>query len=189
MKVPGLEQSNFDGIAEVWFSDLPSALGLSEDPDYLNGAALDDPNFIDINHVTVVYAEEVVPGAGAEIPGGGAVKVLEFIRRSAEASTEEFADRWPSLAQAAATRLKAEHQVVTLSVANSIGGSSPSQSDPRFASGLEETFSGVNEMWWADAAAFREAVEDADAWSEARPSRLVDQRASVGMSAADTRVT
>jgi uncharacterized protein (TIGR02118 family) len=188
MKVPGLQDADFDGVAEVWFADLESALGLSEDPDYLNGAALDDPNFIDVDQVDVAYTDEIDPSASVEVPGGDAIKVLEFIKRSPDVSLQEFSERWPDKARDAARALGATHQVITLSLAGAIPAEANSPSDVRFANSLNETYAGVSEMWWEDAAAFRAAAEALDPWRTARPIDLVDEAGSLGMTASDFRV-
>ena len=46
-KLDGLPEPPYDGIAEVWFDDAAAAASMGEDPNYVDHAHADEPNFID----------------------------------------------------------------------------------------------------------------------------------------------
>jgi uncharacterized protein (TIGR02118 family) len=78
--VAGLEDSIYEGIAEVWFVDFDTAAGMGEDPNYVSYAQADEPNFIDLERLTFVMTAEraVREGApvGQEDPGAKAMLLL-----------------------------------------------------------------------------------------------------------------
>jgi uncharacterized protein (TIGR02118 family) len=43
--------SSYDGVAEVWLEDEAAIRALRRNPEYLQGALADEPNFIDMNQV------------------------------------------------------------------------------------------------------------------------------------------
>jgi uncharacterized protein (TIGR02118 family) len=70
--VSSLSPAPYDGIAEVWFVDLATAAGMADDPNYANYAHLDEPNFIDTEHLAFVMTSEHVVRAGNPTdPGRG----------------------------------------------------------------------------------------------------------------------
>jgi uncharacterized protein (TIGR02118 family) len=56
--VPGLPPAPYRGIAEVLFDDLGTALGMGADPNYVEGAGADEPNFIDTDRLAFMFTEE-----------------------------------------------------------------------------------------------------------------------------------
>lgn len=168
--VPGIGSVDADGIAEVWFDDLPSAVGLGEDPDYLQGAYLDDPNFIDLDRVVTVYARELAGEGGVSMPGGH--KVIEFVRRDDRVDRADFERLWPDAVRSAPTVLGAARQRLFLTVPPLTD--LPADGEPRFRSAAEEVFSAVHELWWDSDESFAAALADRQAWAELRPPRLVD---------------
>ena len=44
--IPGFTTSPYEGLAEIWFEDVQTGQGLGDNPDYINGAYADEPNFI-----------------------------------------------------------------------------------------------------------------------------------------------
>src|SRR5690348_10656974 len=60
-----LEPAPFDGVAEIWLDDLGALDALRGDPDYLEGAGLDEPRFIDMSRHTLLVTRERVIAAGA----------------------------------------------------------------------------------------------------------------------------
>ncbi len=56
----GLPEAEYEGIAEVWFDDLATAAGMGDDPNYINGAGADEPNFIDQSRLSFMFCDEQV---------------------------------------------------------------------------------------------------------------------------------
>src|SRR5262245_53562357 len=46
--LPGLPEAEWEGVPEVWFDSLESAIAQRTDPQYTEFAQLDEPNFIDM---------------------------------------------------------------------------------------------------------------------------------------------
>jgi len=57
---PGFESCPYDGVAEIWFDDLDTLLGLGNNPDYVNGAQADEPNFVDMSSLRFLATREHV---------------------------------------------------------------------------------------------------------------------------------
>ena len=57
---PGLPSAPFEGSAEVWFDRVGAALGMQDDPAYAEGAAKDEPNFIDMERLVFIFTAEDV---------------------------------------------------------------------------------------------------------------------------------
>ncbi len=86
--VDGLPASIYEGVAEVWFDDLETALGMAADPDYINGAGADEPNFIDQSRLAFLFCTDPLPdkpgipdGLGGDHPE---VKSLVLMRRASD---------------------------------------------------------------------------------------------------------
>lgn len=75
--LPGLTPAPFDGFPEVWFPDLDTALGLGADPQYAQGAHLDEPRFIDRDAmVRTLVTPHLVRGWDGFATRTGAGKIL-----------------------------------------------------------------------------------------------------------------
>jgi uncharacterized protein (TIGR02118 family) len=91
----GFDAAPYPGVAEAWFDDLATAAGMGEDPDYVQGAQLDEPNFMDMDRLDFVIAEENVVIEGPKVEQEApAVKALLLLRRRADMTSEEFRRRW-----------------------------------------------------------------------------------------------
>ena len=83
------------GTAEVEFTDLESAAGLLDDPDYTTGAAHDEDNFHHMDRMTALQTTCHVVLAGPPIRRDtGGIKVMQFVRRSVDSSPDEFRAAW-----------------------------------------------------------------------------------------------
>jgi uncharacterized protein (TIGR02118 family) len=94
----GLPQAIYEGVAEVWFDDLETAVGMGEDPNYVNGAGADEPSFIDQSRLTFLFCREHLPFDGPTLTAGAPeLKVLLLLARPANPGA------WPAdaLAEAA----------------------------------------------------------------------------------------
>ena len=142
--VADLEDSIYEGIAEVWFVDLATAAGMGEDPNYVDYAQADEPNFIDLERLTFVMTAEEVVREGAQVlkedPGA---KAMLLLRRRAGLEPADFAgqlrDAGPAIADAApdATRV-----VVCTALADT------------YTDEAEPAFDGIVELWFDSAEAF-----------------------------------
>lgn len=54
----GLPVADFDGMAELWFDDLPSALTIMSSDAYQADIPPDEPNFIDPSKTRIMITEE-----------------------------------------------------------------------------------------------------------------------------------
>jgi alkanesulfonate monooxygenase SsuD/methylene tetrahydromethanopterin reductase-like flavin-dependent oxidoreductase (luciferase family) len=181
--VPGWDGPDAEGVVEVWFDDLESALALEHDRAYTAGALLDEPNFIDVQRfsdltgaATLFTTLDVVrPGPEGQ-PSG--VKVLLFARRDAGLSPVDFASQWrAALTDGAPDALLDPGQ--RLGLAASLAEAYPPGRTPRWDA--------VAELSWSSYSAF------VSAWQDGGPaSRLldgiVDRGASCAFSATEYRV-
>jgi uncharacterized protein (TIGR02118 family) len=142
--VADLEDSIYEGVAEVWFVDLATAAGMGEDPNYVDYAQADEPNFIDLERLTFVMTAEEVVREGAQVlkedPGA---KAMLLLRRRAGLEPAAFAgqlrDAGSAIADAApdATRV-----VVCTALADT------------YTDEAEPAFDGIVELWFDSAEAF-----------------------------------
>jgi len=137
--VPPFAGDDYDGVAEAWFDDLDTALGLAKDPAFLNGAAQDEPNFIDVGRIVFVHTEPRGQSAG----GGRAartdrIKLLCFLSAAPGATREDVDQSRPSADQIAAE----------------LGADLVVQSRPVVVPGADggPPFAGVDEIFFPDAA-------------------------------------
>jgi len=134
----------YDGIPEVWYDDLASAVGQNEDPDYTEYAQRDEPNFVAMGRIAFVPTAEHVVHAGDPVdqdaPG---FKVILLLRRAAGVSPEDFAARWPAVSDAAL----APRGAVLRSVSATALPETYADGDP--------TYDGFAELFWDDLDALR----------------------------------
>lgn len=92
---PGFEACPYDGVAEIWYDDLATLEGLPEDPDYINGAQADEPNFIDTEALEFLATREHVfiegPPIAQDTP---LLKAIFLLHRKPGMSVAEFQDYW-----------------------------------------------------------------------------------------------
>lgn len=93
--VPGFDQVPYEGIAEIWFDDLATVNGLGDNPDYINGALPDEPNFLDQSKLRFLATREEVVIPGPKIGRDAAlVKAIFLLRRRPDLSVAEFQKYW-----------------------------------------------------------------------------------------------
>lgn len=173
--VTGLEDSIYEGIAEVWFVDLATAAGMGEDPNYVNYAQADEPNFIDLDRLTfVMTAEEVVrEGApvGQEDPGA---KVMLLLRRRRGLEPGAFAQQLVAAGSAIADAAADATRVV---VCTTLPDTYTDEAEP--------AFDAIVELWFDSAEAFELS------WSPAvldTVGELIDRDSSASFLADELRV-
>jgi hypothetical protein len=93
--LPGLAEADYEGIAEVWFTDVATAAAMGEHPVYAEQVQPDEANFIDEERLAFVFADEHVVRDGAVIEKATPVaKAQLLLRRAPGTSREEFASAW-----------------------------------------------------------------------------------------------
>lgn len=88
---PGMN-STYDGEAEVWLDSLDSLHALRKNPEYLNGALKDEPNFIDMNRADWLIADDHVLLDGPQTPD--LIKGVWRFRRKPGMSVADFRRYW-----------------------------------------------------------------------------------------------
>ena len=146
-EVVGLPDAIYEGIAEVWFDDVATAAGMGEDPDYAEHAHLDEPNFIDVDRLGFVIADEVFVRAGGPVAQeDGGAKLMLLLARPQDSEPAAFAS---ALREAAASVAQAVPDAERVTVATAV--------PVMYADGAEPPFDGIIELWFADAEALRSA--------------------------------
>jgi len=92
---PGFENCPYHGAAEIWYDDLATMLDMPNNPDYVNGAKADEPNFIDTDALRFLATREHVLIEGPAIEKDTPlVKAIFLLRRLPGMSVTEFQDYW-----------------------------------------------------------------------------------------------
>ena len=151
--VPGVPESIYRGIAEVWFDAVEIALGMGNDPNYVNGCGADEPNFIDMPRLAFLFLDErqVKPGAGFG-KDAAETKAMLLLKRKAGVSQEAFR-AGVAAADSAAAATGAERYVPATT------------NDVLYGDG-DPLFDGLLELSWTS----REAFERG--WSTGGPAYL-----------------
>jgi hypothetical protein len=139
----GLPEADYEGIAEVWFTDVETAAAMGEHPVYAKQVHPDEANFIDEERLAFVFADEHVVRDGAAIAKDTpVVKAQLLLRRKAGTSREVFDAAWAATeGDFAAAFPNAIRLVRTAARAES------------YAEG-EPPADGFAEIWWPDRDAF-----------------------------------
>jgi uncharacterized protein (TIGR02118 family) len=141
--VPGLPSAPYEGVAEVWLDDVPTAMGLGEDPEYTENAKLDEPNFIDVERHGVIVARDHVLRGTDDAP---TTKAMLLLRRAAGLEPEAFAS---ALVELGAGLDYAQRVVLAIPVEES------------YADGAAPPYDAVLEVWGSG-----DAVERLDGIAE-----------------------
>lgn len=93
--LPGFEHVPYDGVAEVWFDRLEDLTGMPRNPEYVEGAQADEPNFIDTAKLAFLATREHVVIEGPPIARDTAwIKAIFLLRRRADMTVAAFQDYW-----------------------------------------------------------------------------------------------
>jgi len=84
--------SSYDGAAEVWLDDETALNALRHNPEYLNGALADEPNFIDMTRVEWLVTKDQVILDGPQTPQ--LVKTIFQLKRKPGMSLADFRKYW-----------------------------------------------------------------------------------------------
>lgn len=145
--VAGLAAAPYEGIAEVWFTDFATAAGMGEDPNYVEGAHADEPNFIDLDNLAFVICDEEVVRSGPPIgQADDGAKAMLLLRRAAGTGPGELAQTLGTAGQAMAGDVPSARRVTVSTAVAEL-----------YADGGEPPFDAIVELWFDDAEAFSAA--------------------------------
>jgi hypothetical protein len=160
-----------DGFPELWTSGADLLKRLASAPEYLEGAYLDEGNFMDGRSQALLLRQQVIDDGPGRVAATLLFKVMLFFRRDPGLAREAFAPAF----------LRPHHPLLlpdgprparlTRHVAVELPG------DAGAAYVGVQTYDGVEASYWPDLAAFRAA------WSgqSAAPAGLIDPAATVGV--------
>jgi len=145
----------YDAVAESWFDDTQAMRTLAKTPEYAAVLA-DEPNFIDRASINAIITEEHRIKDGPA-PADG-VKRIDFLKRRANISVEDFQRRW--------------REECCAQFAGSAAVRRSMQSHTRrsaYEGGRTPTYDGAA-MTWFDSAADARALDDSPAFAPFRAS-------------------
>jgi uncharacterized protein (TIGR02118 family) len=160
------KQAPYHGAAELWYDDLATAVSMRTNPQYLEGAYLDEPNFIDQAALKWLATTENVVVAGPPIAKNASlVKGLFLVKRKPGLSVAEFQDYWRNKHAPLVPRTP---HLVRYVQCHALPETYESEYPP--------AFDGVAELWWPDLAKFKES------WAspELQVEQLTDAKKFVG---------
>lgn len=141
-ELAGLPPAPYEGVPEVWYDSLESAVGQDFDPDYTDYAQQDEPNFVDMSGIAwVMTADRLLRDELPLAQDTDVAKLLVFVKRASGSTPDAFAERWPV---AAAAALAALPEVRRAAMATTL---------PDTYGEAEPAYDGVLELWWPDLAA------------------------------------
>lgn len=175
--VGGLPEADYEGIAEVWFTDVETAAAMGENPVYAEQVNPDEPNFIDVDRLAFVFADEHVVRNGSEIAKDDpVVKAQILLRRAAGTSREAFDAAWAATDADFAAAFPGALRLVRTEAR-----------EESYAEG-EPPADGFAEIWWPDRETF-EADWAADGESYLRSLEgFADLGASSGFLSEEVRL-
>ncbi len=177
--IPSFTTSPYEGLAEIWFEDIQTGQGLGANPDYINGAYADEPNFISDEGPSFLMTREnvVVPGPelAKDTPG---VKALFLVKRKPGLSVAEFQDYWRNKHAPIVPKTPGLQRYVQCHVAPETYGAETPKYD------------GVAELCWADMASFEKGWQSDEMQVEQFNDvpNFVDIQNSVGLLVEEIRV-
>ncbi len=129
-----------EGIALVWFEDVDAALGMVDDPTFIEDIAPDEFNFMDVERRRFLFTAEEEAAIGGALPRGEeAVKATLLLRRGDGVEPADFAAWWvgPQLELMHRAFAGAARAVASLAIAEA--------NDPAVE------IDAIAELWWPDA--------------------------------------
>jgi uncharacterized protein (TIGR02118 family) len=152
------ENPPYDGVAEIWVDDERAATAVFQTKEYLEGAYLDEPNFVDVKQAVRLRTEDHVILAGAPInKDEPLVKRISFLKRKPGMSREEFFRYWQDVHGPLALKLPGLRRYVQCHALPSI-----------YANG-DPLFDGVAQIWCTDQVTLQEMLQSRAYVEETRP--------------------
>jgi uncharacterized protein (TIGR02118 family) len=137
--------SSYDGEAEVWLEDLEALTSLRKAPEFIDGAARDEPKFIDHKRSDFLVARDHVIIDGTRAPG--LVKAVWRMRRKPGVSLGEFRRHWIEIHGVIAAKIPGVRRYVQSHVIDE----AYTYAEPRW--------DGVAQLWWDSPAALSDALK------------------------------
>ncbi len=141
--LPGFENVPYDGVAEVWFDTLAALQNMPQNPEYIDAAQADEPNFLDMTQLAFLATREHIVIDSPQLTRDTHwLKAIFLLRRRADLTVAEFQDYWlnrhgPQIPRdAGVLRYVQCHQL------------------PETYAQATPAYDGVAELWFADHTAF-----------------------------------
>jgi hypothetical protein len=169
----------YSGFAEVWLDDLPTALGLGNDPDYQRYLVPDEPHFCDVKglHFMFTEEEEVVSHSPPMLQVDHCFKIMQFVRRPAGMSSQSFRKTWGRHREEEAN-VRAMRAIRHVRCRVAVGTQPPSGSG----------YDAVRELWWPSAESFDNArLQNYGAWEHLMNSGVEDVTATLVITVEEIR--
>lgn len=161
-----------DGCPEIWFRSIEEVVAMQTSDEYMTGAYVDEPNFMEGRAQGLVLSESVlVPGPTA-MPSEDMVRVSVFLKQAPSIDGHAFAD-WLANASNSVMTLNGAPMRHTRSISLAAREDMP-------------LFEGVESYWWPDMASF-ETAWGAGEFAEGAGSYL-DISACAGLLTQEERV-
>jgi uncharacterized protein (TIGR02118 family) len=177
-ELPGLAPLPYDGVPEVWYDSLESAVGQDEDPNYTEYAQRDEPNFVDMSRIAWVMTDERLVRDELELgEHETAAKVLILAGRRAGDTPEAFGRGWPQVAADVVAGLPGVRRAaVATTLAETYGSAG------------EPVYDGALELWWADDEALASSWAATGEGALRRIAEVADPGRTHGSRVAEVRV-
>jgi len=166
--IPGMALAG-DGFPELWTSGEDVLARLGAAPEYLEGAYLDESNFMDGRSQALLAREIVIDDGPGRVAAPALVKVMMFFKRAADVPHAEFANGWDStqhpvlMPEARPARL-IRHLAIEL----------PGDAGATYEG--VQTYAGQEASYWPDISSFLAA------WNRRGPSPgYLDENGTVGV--------
>jgi uncharacterized protein (TIGR02118 family) len=152
------EKPPYDGVAEIWVDDERAATAVFQTKEYLEGAYLDEPNFVDVKQVVRLRTEDHVILTGAPInKDERLVKRISFLKRKPGMNREEFFRYWQDVHGPLALKLSGLRRYVQCHAL------------PSMYATRDPLFDGVAQIWCTDLVALQEMLQSKAYVEETRP--------------------
>lgn len=163
-----------DGAPEVWLASFEDALLLTQMPEYLDGAFIDEPNFMRVRSAGIMVHEHVIIDGPKIKKDDTPVKVLFFLKRNPALSAEQFRESWLA---AETPLLKGDKHLMRFVKSTTV---------PETYVNGEALYDGAEELWWKNEADFKKDARSA--LSKTEREALLDLDATTGMFVDENRV-
>jgi len=152
------EEPPFDGMAEIWVDDEEAAVSVFRSKEYMEGAYLDEPNFVDIKSAVRLRTEDHILRAGEPMAKDARLlKRISLVKRKPGIDRDEFCRYWREVHGPLALKLPGLLRYVQC------------HSVPSMYAKGDPPFDGAAQVWFADLAAMERAFTSREYLEEARP--------------------